>query len=329
MSDLVQGVKLKFELPFTLPVPVSFPFESIGDFRPITRIPKYDYALEKRIMKDIKRQKQEDQFSMLRQAQQQLSMVDLIASRKTRHKGKEPERKSMAVVPSIGAGSLLKPSSEGGVGRQQGDTALSGPYMSGIQDAYLAPRPANAPFGVGVRPGAGVQPQATAAPPSLGLGFGYPGVVRPSPGQQRPQPQPPAIQHQLRPQQTALPHQQPQPSLRADQHPAAHNPRFSTSFGMGSGAPGAAQMLQAAAAMRPALPPKPDEWKPQPFEAFSEFDYATGAPGSMGSSDSAGHVEQLNLLLGMGFSQPQAIHALEMYDYDVNQASNYLIDKAS
>ncbi|KAJ1834827.1 hypothetical protein LPJ63_001642 [Coemansia sp. RSA 2711] len=113
MSELVQGVKLKFELPFKLPAPVSFPFESIGDFRPITRIPKYDYSLEKKIMKEIAKQKQEDQFNMLKQAQQQLSMVDLIASRKYRHKGKEPERSGTS-ASSGGNSQLLKPSSEGG-----------------------------------------------------------------------------------------------------------------------------------------------------------------------------------------------------------------------
>ncbi|KAJ2229625.1 hypothetical protein GGH97_006280, partial [Coemansia sp. RSA 475] len=117
MSELVQGVKLKFELPFKLPAPVSFPFELIGDFRPITRIPKYDYSLEKKIMKEIAKQKQQDQFNMLKQAQQQLSMVDLIASRKNRHKGKEPDRNTMAAASSSGNGQLLKPSSESGVSR--------------------------------------------------------------------------------------------------------------------------------------------------------------------------------------------------------------------
>ncbi|KAJ2025059.1 hypothetical protein IWW57_003515, partial [Coemansia sp. S610] len=102
MNEHVQGVKLRFELPFKLPAPVSFPFESIGDFRPISRIPKYDFSLEKKIMKEISKQKQEDQFDMLRQAQQQLSMVDLIASRKNRHKGKEPERTFQAVAAGGG-----------------------------------------------------------------------------------------------------------------------------------------------------------------------------------------------------------------------------------
>ncbi|KAJ1718180.1 hypothetical protein LPJ53_006638, partial [Coemansia erecta] len=71
----------------------------------------------------------------------------------------------------------------------------------------------------------------------------------------------------------------------------------------------------------PAIPPKP-------YMAFSEFDYASDDHSALGSSSQTGHVEQLNTLLSMGFSRPQAIHALEMYDYDVNKASNYLIDKA-
>ncbi|KAJ2774125.1 hypothetical protein IWQ56_000707 [Coemansia nantahalensis] len=352
MSDLVLGVKLRFELPFKLPTPVSFPFESIGDFRPITRIPKYDYALEKKIMKDIAKQRQEDQFNMLRQAQQQLSMVDLIASRKTRHKGKEPDRKSMAAAAGSGADGLWKPASEHGAGRVQDSAAAGRPNV------YARPPPANVPFAVGAQPRVNMQHMAAAAPQPLvsgvgpRVGFGRPGMVE----LQRP---PPQLQYAQQP--------------RAEPRPVAHNPRFSTSFGVGPAAPGALQPTLQATAMRPALPPKPDEWKPQaggataapatlvpppparhqqappvpprrprtppepappalppkPFEAFSEFDYAAGAPGSLGTADSAGHVEQLNLLLGMGFSRPQAIQALEMYDYDVNQASNYLIDKAS
>ncbi|KAJ1841214.1 hypothetical protein LPJ57_010371, partial [Coemansia sp. RSA 486] len=74
--------------------------------------------------------------------------------------------------------------------------------------------------------------------------------------------------------------------------------------------------------------PSPPAIPPKPFMAFSEFDYASDEVSGMGSSSQTGHVEQLNTLLSMGFGRPQAIHALEMYDYDVNKASNYLIDKA-
>ncbi|KAJ2055360.1 hypothetical protein GGH13_007869 [Coemansia sp. S155-1] len=133
MNEHVQGVKLRFELPFKLPAPVSFPFESIGDFRPITRIPKYDFSLEKKIMKEISKQKQEDQFNMLRQAQQQLSMVDLIASRKNRHKGKEPERTSQPAASAASSSSvtspLTKPRSDSGVTRPQ-SAAATGVYAA-------------------------------------------------------------------------------------------------------------------------------------------------------------------------------------------------------
>ncbi|KAJ2889641.1 hypothetical protein GGI21_006488, partial [Coemansia aciculifera] len=127
MNEHVQGVKLRFELPFKLPAPVSFPFESIGDFRPISRIPKYDFSLEKKIMKEIAKQKQDDQFNMLRQAQQQLSMVDLIASRKNRHKGKEPERTAQGSVTPTPA--ITKPRSDSGVTRPQ-SAAATGVYSS-------------------------------------------------------------------------------------------------------------------------------------------------------------------------------------------------------
>ncbi|KAJ2341991.1 hypothetical protein GGF43_006040, partial [Coemansia sp. RSA 2618] len=144
MSELVQGVKLKFELPFKLPAPVSFPFELIGDFRPITRIPKYDYSLEKKIVKEIAKQKQEDQFNMLKQAQQQLSMVDLIASRKNRHKGKAPDRNSMVSTNTDPESQLLKPSSESGVSRLQNsapaEAAASRPEQPWNQQQR--PRPA-------------------------------------------------------------------------------------------------------------------------------------------------------------------------------------------
>ncbi|KAJ1838193.1 hypothetical protein LPJ73_007150, partial [Coemansia sp. RSA 2703] len=132
MADLVLGVKLKYELGVSLPKPVSFPFESIGDYRPVTRIPKYDFSLEKQIMKEIVKQKQADQYNSLKQAQQQLAMVDLIASRKTRHKGKEPDRTFPSAAASgsaggsagesIAGGTLAKPSSESGVSRLQHST---------------------------------------------------------------------------------------------------------------------------------------------------------------------------------------------------------------
>ncbi|KAJ2386736.1 hypothetical protein GGI05_004292, partial [Coemansia sp. RSA 2603] len=132
MADLVLGVKLKYELGVSLPKPVSFPFKSIGDYRPVTRIPKYDFSLEKQIMKEIVKQKQADQYNSLKQAQQQLAMVDLIASRKTRHKGKEPDRTFPSAAASgsaggsagesIAGGTLAKPSSESGVSRLQHST---------------------------------------------------------------------------------------------------------------------------------------------------------------------------------------------------------------
>ncbi|KAJ2528625.1 hypothetical protein IWW43_005324, partial [Coemansia sp. RSA 1935] len=144
--------------------------------------------------------------------------------------------------------------------------------------------------------------------------------------------------------------------------------RFSTSFGSGPNV-ASSHTNQITAPSQPALPPKPDEWKPQSTptseplhprpssstdappipprrtwnqsqqeprppalppkpSAFTEFDYAVDGPSDLVSSEPADHVEQLGALLSMGFSRPQAIHALEMYDYDVNKASNYLIDKA-
>ncbi|KAJ2451678.1 hypothetical protein EV183_003454 [Coemansia sp. RSA 2336] len=448
MSELIQGVKLKFELPFTLPKPVSFPFESIGDFRPITRIPKYDYSLEKKIMKEIAKQKQEEQFNMLKQAQQQLSMVDLIASRKHRHKGKEPE----SVRPSSSGGEtqLLKPHSEGGTSRLQNSapadamaaqsshqqnakadtpastqaalsatpadklavvptvkverphsagpgvpttksstdqsanagpgysqaitaatTATSSAAISASYPAHpaghvgnlekppaiTAQQPANMPLGFAIRPPP-LRPVAASGAPSSNMGF-HSMVELPLQQQLRPQPYP---QVQPRPQMRPAPQQLTPAPVRPDTSAF----RFSTSFGNNVAPANVVQPTSqnSTAPMRPALPPKPDEWKPQPSGsgfgqqpstssagappvpprrkpslqnppaippkplAFSEFDYAADGPSTLGSIESPDHVEQLSMLLSMGFSRPQAIHALEMYDYDVNKASNYLIDKA-
>ncbi|KAJ2870535.1 hypothetical protein H4R27_006836, partial [Coemansia aciculifera] len=178
MNEHVQGVKLRFELPFKLPAPVSFPFESIGDFRPISRIPKYDFSLEKKIMKEISKQKQEDQFNMLRQAQQQLSMVDLIASRKNRHKGKEPERASQAAAAAASSNvtsTLTKPRSDSGVTRPQ-SAAATGVYASTdaakrkqaesstpLQPQPKPQKPAQALDGPPAHFGAGTSPAGTIA----------------------------------------------------------------------------------------------------------------------------------------------------------------------
>ncbi|KAI9503364.1 hypothetical protein BX070DRAFT_225295 [Coemansia spiralis] len=534
MNELVQGVKLKFELPFKIPTPVSFPFESIGTFRPITRIPKYDYSLEKKIMKEIVKQKQEDEYNQLKQAQQQLSMVDLIASRKNRHKGKEPERNSVQ---------LSKPNSESGVSRLQKSEQLekqtnsslpvsssstaninstpkddvAGEQATGLSDTALsaattatspstfAQAPTNlqppsiqpGPQAMSARPqsaGATVTnthqspksqprpqpqqmtavPQTTAAvaptaqtshvggvastysqahavptngamslpitPTSNGSGFvansqhiqrpimqmQYPassqlrpqsrplhqqqaaifgptqqpaggpmGYTIPTSASQQPAMQPlsstvptSARPSPMYPNITGMPQTQqhanmPSPDLRYSNH-------YSASFGAQSSFAGTSASSNTST---PALPPKPEEWKPhksnavspnlplssaamavephlpsvgigqaqssspgryqqslpptlpnrhqnnqdqqppaippKPFASFSEFDYASDGPGGLGTAENPGdHVEQLNTLLSMGFSRPHAIHALEMYDYDVNKASNYLIDKS-
>ncbi|KAJ2162727.1 hypothetical protein GGF46_000452 [Coemansia sp. RSA 552] len=471
MSELVHGVKLKFELPFKLPAPVSFPFELIGDFRPITRIPKYDYSLEKKIMKDIVKQKQEDQFNMLKQAQQQLSMVDLIASRKSRHKGKEPDR-------TAEESRLQRARSESGASKQSA-SAAGGPHAStsaGPEPLQGQPRPQQAPAANDTKVDAAPPVDTLAVDPSLqaerphSAGPGIPlaqtaaGVISTTAAKSQEFPLPPPgaaqtgagpgsaapsqpIQHAGPAQYVARPGLQPRPKLqfpapgpprseagpgvgpmgfvmpqRAEQHyrpgtipglaaagtnsnvgftsmvelplhrpqqgaaslpasvPIQPNPhstmlnsggssssnnRLSASFGVGPPASNPPRQSLEPSPLRPALPPKPAEWQntpnsgvagslrpaagssmpppvpprraqpqqdpaapaipPKPFTTFSEFDYEADG---QGSSDSAGHVEQLNTLLSMGFSRPQAIHALEMYDYDVNKASNYLIDKA-
>ncbi|KAJ2846932.1 hypothetical protein IWW36_004112 [Coemansia brasiliensis] len=462
MSELIQGVKLKFELPFTLPKPVSFPFESIGDFRPITRIPKYDYSLEKKIMKEIAKQKQEEQFNMLKQAQQQLSMVDLIASRKNRHKGKEPEKADARPSSSGGETRLLKPQSESGTSRLQNSAPaesmdLQSPHQQDVkadtpatthttllatpgdnltmvptvkverphsagpgvpttqssmsQSSNAAPvhsqattttaaaaaarpeaiassypthqighaenlkkppaitpqHPTNMPLGFAIRPAPSQPLRPLAMSGASGSNVGFHSMVDlplNRPPQQQPQqqqPQPHLYQHvQPRPQMRPVHQQQLTP---ASTRPDASAFRFSTSFGNNATPTNMLQSSQDSTAMRPVLPPKPDEWKPQSSGsgfggssissagappvpprrkqslqnppaippkplAFSEFDYAADGPSALGSIESPDHVEQLSTLLSMGFSRPQAIHALEMYDYDVNKASNYLIDKA-
>ncbi|KAJ1718289.1 hypothetical protein LPJ53_006587, partial [Coemansia erecta] len=104
-------------------------------------------------MKEIAKQKQADQYNSLKQAQQQLAMVDLIASRKNRHKGKEPDRSSPSVAasavvstasagPSIAGGTLIKPSSDSGVSRLQqstgGSVSVQGSNHAGISDTATA-----------------------------------------------------------------------------------------------------------------------------------------------------------------------------------------------
>ncbi|KAJ2725742.1 hypothetical protein GGI07_001110 [Coemansia sp. Benny D115] len=599
MAELVQGVKIKYELAVSLPAPVSFPFEAIGDYRPVSRIPKYDFALEKKIMKEIAKQKQNEQYGLLKQAQQQLAMVDLIASRKNRHnKGKGVDRSSIASALPAKDSPLLKPSSEGGVSRLQGsapvtDSAakgagtqvsegsvpaalpppqqqrptstqpershsaapavpvttsaasvaaavtaaatvtgslpdaasgasiapvtastaatinVAGPSAATVQSSTLEAQPAStsqvaspavqpASYGSGIQysqPPANAQyisaiqqqQQQSGRPrPQMQMQMQSPMLQspylqrplmqqqqqQPQQFQQQPQPQPlPQSQPQLQPQSQAIPQAQLQrpynpvgmqsqslaqsrplgfvipqaqpqaqpqslPKLHSIQQPPvqqqigaipgsaftqtqvplnasqAYLPQtqqigailpqkpqpaspaisqqtsiLSASYGFTqsmSSFPGsstgwsASPRKEASEPAHPALPPKPEEWKalafgsasssgglpaaassasgpalpariqnqnqnqtqhpstgqsppaipPKPFMDFSEFDYAPDDLSGLGSSNQTGHVEQLNILLSMGFSHPQAIHALEMYDYDVNKASNYLIDKS-
>ncbi|KAJ1645212.1 hypothetical protein LPJ64_003181 [Coemansia asiatica] len=536
MAELVQGVKLKYELGSSLPKPVSFPFESIGDYRPVSQIPKYDFTLEKQIMKEIAKQKQKEQYNALKQAQQQLTMVDIIASRKNRRKGKEPDRSSSSSVAAsaVSHASLAKPSSDTGVSRPRQDHGVSAttgqaensvtrPSVSPAMAAAMPQGAANTSAiatseagsggGLGVGPGPG-HPHSALPATSNASSASEPGgkasVIYPQvPAQTQPQPQTQTQQLPTTntntnttvagaygPHKVTMPHlQQPhqhqqqqqqqlqasmQPSIRPiplpqqqQQHirpqiqgmpqpanipqasqqkhanngplgfvippPAANQQHTRPAISLPQASPASTgtvgstgifpsfqQQHQPAAGparhsyapappvfssslpswqaalpqkeysapVQPALPPKPEEWKaqqphgsgvsnvgtsssslpttsastststysnsapalparnqnrnqrmqqqqqqqpqgpappaipPKPFMAFSEFDYASDDVSGLGSSSHSGHVEQLNILLSMGFGRPQAIHALEMYDYDVNKASNYLIDKA-
>ncbi|KAJ2881514.1 hypothetical protein IWW38_005788 [Coemansia aciculifera] len=191
----------------------------------------------------------------------------------------------------------------------------------------------------------------------------------------------PRPQFQMPPtQQQHLPlHSQAGPSMPVSQQAIAPRiepkpSQLSSPFGSHTTWSQGAPPNQGNASSRPALPPKPEEWKssvsaaagtpsspvaessfasssgplplpprrlmnqpdpaapaipPKPFTSFSEFDYARDDSLGVGSSEQGGgHVEQVSTLVSMGFSRPQALQALEMYDYDVNKASNYLIDKA-
>ncbi|KAJ1954590.1 hypothetical protein EC988_002352, partial [Linderina pennispora] len=384
------------------------------------------------IMKDIAKQKQEDQYQQLKQAQQQLNMVDLIASRKSRHKGKEADLGD--VTP------LSKPSSETGGARigESSSSAQKRPVTLVATEqpaeppaaAFAASQPTERPHSAEPQLAAPQQQQqqqnasspnvfsqrvqntqpysAVASPQSAGSGqmatqygpanqhyvqqpiFGSPNIpqqyvpvgisaastastvfsgqgaaagssVQPMPAMGAAQP--PLVNL------ASIQPQPPQPIPQRLNMPApdsAYTP-FSASFGS---LPSRSEVSPVTPA-RPTLPPKPAEWQPsttsqpiqpgeangasrisaqppmpprrpqqdpqapalppKPFPAFSEYDFAPDVPeqpAAASSSGQGGHVEQLRTLMNMGFSEPQAIQALEMYDYDVNKASNYLIDNA-
>ncbi|KAJ1896065.1 hypothetical protein LPJ66_004217 [Kickxella alabastrina] len=454
MTDLLQGLRLKFELAVKLPAPVSFPFEAIGDYQPVSRIPRYDFSLEKKIMNEISKQKQDDHYVRLRQAQQQLSMVDIIASRKERHKGKEPDRTPFAQPM------LPKPRSDSGVTRPAQSVPVDGPSQPPLDQRQQHLLPATAVATTAAESSRPERPHSAAAAiptaadaenpavpatslPASTLLSQYPPNFVPQQQTIRPhmmlQPQhqtQPQAQPQTQPQTQSQtqPQSQPQPPTQLAYRPAnVHmSPRPANSH-MGFVFPRPSvplqqqqqqQMAPLVSSARPlihfshststipqqqqqqrqqfiptytqnppaswqkepstpVLPPKPDEWKPRlqtdssatndtgngtgtssmsppqphaglspepgfstrfqnrphrpdqnppvippkPFMEFSEFDYASDGPSGLSSATHAGHVEQVNTLLSMGFSHPQALHALEMYDYDVNKASNYLIDK--
>ncbi|KAI7820099.1 hypothetical protein BX661DRAFT_189505 [Kickxella alabastrina] len=435
MTDLLQGLRLKFELAVKLPAPVSFPFEAIGDYQPVSRIPRYDFSLEKKIMNEISKQKQDDHYVRLRQAQQQLSMVDIIASRKERHKGKEPDRTPFAQPM------LAKPKSDSGVARPAQSVPVDGasqppldqrqqhlsPATAAATTVAESPRPERPHSAAAAIPTA-ADAENPAVPatslPAPTLLAQYPPNFDPQQQTIRPhtmlQPQP---QHQTQSQ--AQPQTQPQTILRPSLSLSLslslshrHSSRFVfprpsiplqqqhqmvplplTHFSHSTPTIPQQQQRQQQQFIptctqnppaswkkepsTPVLPPKPDEWKPRlqtgssttndtgngtstssmspprphaslspepgfsarfqdrphhpdqnppiippkPFMEFSEFDYASDGPSGLSSATHVGHVEQVNTLLSMGFSHPQALHALEMYDYDVNKASNYLIDK--
>ncbi|KAJ2700855.1 hypothetical protein FB645_004861 [Coemansia sp. IMI 203386] len=465
MAELVQGVKLKYELGSTLPKPVSFPFESIGDYRPVSQIPKYDFTLEKQIMKEIAKQKQTEQYNALKQAQQQLTMVDIIASQNAVTKPNSNPAVASAASQSAAGVSIAATSETAGNGVFDTKPGRSDSTAAASSGAAVSESSAIAP--AAYAPAQAQQPVPAPAPSAQTAGAVYgPHKVN---VQQQPQPQPQQLQLQASMQPAMRPmlqqqHMRPQmqsvhqiannghmgfiipsssagqqqgrpvfsmpqsspastgsagpagvfpPFQRQQQHPMhqpAQTPTMAQPQQMGaspahsayaSAQPGFSSSLpswqstppqkETAASVQPVLPPKPEEWKihpqgsgakassnannagaspsslptsaygsssapalparnqnqrwqqqqqqqqqgpsppaipPKPFMAFSEFDYASDEVSGMGSSSQTGHVEQLNTLLSMGFGRPQAIHALEMYDYDVNKASNYLIDKA-
>ncbi|KAJ2801065.1 hypothetical protein H4S07_005025 [Coemansia furcata] len=242
--------------------------------------------------------------------------------------------------------------------------------------ASMYPSP-NFSTGYAAQSSAGQQAVVSAIASGGGLGsmFG-PGMgnaaPRPLQQQQQLQPSPQFLTHmQIQPQQQQQQQQYNQSGPPMTMPQQTNMPRIETKPGRIQEVPPS----QSNVASRPALPPKPDEWKlgasaqlsssavepvqssfastggplplpprrtvnqvdpaapaipPKPFTSFSEFDYARDEPSGAGNPEqSSGHVEQVGTLISMGFSRPQALQALEMYDYDVNKASNYLIDKAS
>ncbi|KAJ2508841.1 hypothetical protein H4217_008463 [Coemansia sp. RSA 1939] len=154
----------------------------------------------------------------------------------------------------------------------------------------------------------------------------------------------PAVANSSTPSSTSIPALPPKPdelkpyAHKASGSPTSHKPQPAATPSVPSTGPARPQFKYGYGPIVPPPLPKrqndtqgqqPPALPPKPFASFSEFDYTTDGPGALGSGSQTEHVEQLNTLLSMGFSRPHAIHALEMHDYDVNMASNYLIDKSS
>ena len=88
-------------------------------------------------------------------------------------------------------------------------------------------------------------------------------------------------------------------------------------------------------ATAPPIPPKPFEISQYDYVPDVSFPGATSSISSLsltGQGEESGgsqSVEHVTNLMAMGFKRPQAIQALEMFDYDLARASNYLLDYES
>ncbi|PVV02297.1 hypothetical protein BB560_003255 [Smittium megazygosporum] len=81
----LEGVKLKFKLPFDFPDTVSLPLDFISETKPVKDIPKYDFELENRIINEEKTYKQEEEMQQMIVAQQQLFVMEYLSKKKNRN----------------------------------------------------------------------------------------------------------------------------------------------------------------------------------------------------------------------------------------------------
>ncbi|PVU88363.1 hypothetical protein BB561_005901 [Smittium simulii] len=148
----LQGIKLKFKLPFNFPDTISLPLEFISE----TKSPKYDFELENRIINEEKAYKQEEEMQKMVLAQQQMFVMQYLSKKK--HNKASKINSDITPYSYLSSGKTeFRPSSKS----QQTDPNISSSYSNSYNTSDPNINSQSAQYSNQIYPGSTTKNEAT------------------------------------------------------------------------------------------------------------------------------------------------------------------------